>query len=544
MTRLKLTDICERVKAPISENSFHEDLDLSSLPKSWDACPTLHKRFLALIASNDKLSRLLSKEIPKPSRSEYDFSATVILKINGWNLLETATALILSGVGKGTELTAREIVRTYNRAPNPCEEMALTQEQIDFIESTTPPSSTEATQIDENGYPKTKRLSLLKHSDVSAIDNSDPLFYGLYEKNSFNVIYGQSNVGKSFIMLDQAVALAQGKNWSNFQCVEKMAVIYIFAEAGASAGKRVEAVRRKYGIDPNAPTSEFPFYMLNVAVNFLEKPTEKIDDVGDILLLIQQAERESGLKVGMVVLDTLATTFSGGNENASEDMGSYITNCKKVQQEGKTAVFVVHHSGKDQAAGARGHSSLRAATDTEIEIKAEEKGVGKWLRELVFRKQRETETGTRVKFGLNVVELGVNKLSLPITSCQVVLEGDTDYLEIIPSVYEQLTEGQQTAYRAIWMANLIGDNSPRQIYGCYNFIQNNIGLSNILLEDEVRKNGAPLPISSNSDLIKKDSITKQWRTLHEKGLIEKDDNNQWVITSGGLEGSSGGRQDD
>ena len=31
-------------------------------------------------------------------------------------------------------------------------------------------------------------------------------------------------------------------------------------------------------------------------------------------------------------------------------------------------LLIVHHTGKDETRGARGHTSLRAATDTEIEI--------------------------------------------------------------------------------------------------------------------------------------------------------------------------------
>jgi len=33
--------------------------------------------------------------------------------------------------------------------------------------------------------------------------------------------------------------------------------------------------------------------------------------------------------------------------------------------------MIIHHSGKDKNKGARGHSSLRAAVDTEIEIKVD-----------------------------------------------------------------------------------------------------------------------------------------------------------------------------
>lgn len=525
-----LTAIAPALKAPEYDSITDIALDVESLPKSWDEMPILKERFKLLVESDSKLKALYNKEIVKPSRSEYDFSVAQILKSNEWSLDDAAAVLRMFPHGKGMELTKREIVRAYNRAENVYLAMALDDESAEDIMSSSAPSElTIEIKLDENGFEKPKRLSLLKHSDVSAADNSDPLFYGLYEKNSFNVIYGQSNVGKSFVMLDQAVALANGKDWDKFQCAEKMAVIYIFAEAGAGAGKRVDAVRRKHGISNDASVKDFPFFMLNVAVNFLEKPTDKIDDVNDVLLLIAQAERESGLKVGMVVLDTLATTFSGGNENASEDMGSYITNCKKVQQFGSTAVFVVHHAGKDQAAGARGHSSLRAATDTEIEIKAEEKGAGKWSRELIFRKQRETESGTKIKFGLSVIELGLNKLSLPITSCYVVLEGDSDYQNVIPSVVDGLTDSFKAMYYAVLAANVVGNNNQTIINAFYKWYMEDISNYNKSYIEVGKIFISQGGIRTKEFNTQRNNVANALKKLVELELISLDSNKCYVI---------------
>ena len=40
-----------------------------------------------------------------------------------------------------------------------------------------------------------------------------------------------------------------------------------------------------------------------------------------------------------------------------------------IREASRASVLIVHHAGKDQARGARGHSSrLRAATDVELEI--------------------------------------------------------------------------------------------------------------------------------------------------------------------------------
>ena len=72
-----------------------------------------------------------------------------------------------------------------------------------------------------------------------------------------------------------------------------------------------------------------------------------------------------GMPVGLIVIDTLSRVMAGGNENAPEDMGALVRNIDRLRDETGGAVLLVHHSGKDLSRGARGHSLLRAATDTE-----------------------------------------------------------------------------------------------------------------------------------------------------------------------------------
>jgi hypothetical protein len=49
-------------------------------------------------------------------------------------------------------------------------------------------------------------------------------------------------------------------------------------------------------------------------------------------------------------------------------MGKLVMNCDRIRFESGAACLLVHHVGKDTTKGARGHSRLRAANDTEIEI--------------------------------------------------------------------------------------------------------------------------------------------------------------------------------
>ena len=79
-------------------------------------------------------------------------------------------------------------------------------------------------------------------------------------------------------------------------------------------------------------------------------------------------------------------------------------------------VLIVHHCGKDEARGARGHSSLRAAVDTEIEISRPD---GETVSTVRVTKQRDMPIGDPMPFSLQSVTLGIDRRGKPITSCVV-----------------------------------------------------------------------------------------------------------------------------
>jgi hypothetical protein len=83
-------------------------------------------------------------------------------------------------------------------------------------------------------------------------------------------------------------------------------------------------------------------------------------------------------------------------------------------------IAFIHHSGKDSAKGARGHSSLRAAVDTEIEISRIDTSSPSSIK---IVKQREMEMLDEMAFTLSRIELGTNQRGKPVTSC-VVLPSD------------------------------------------------------------------------------------------------------------------------
>ena len=64
----------------------------------------------------------------------------------------------------------------------------------------------------------------------------------------------------------------------------------------------------------------------------------------------------------LIVIDTLQV-YMRGHENDAKDMGSFVEGCLELRNETGSAVWVVHHLGKDVGKEARGHTSLIGAAD-------------------------------------------------------------------------------------------------------------------------------------------------------------------------------------
>lgn len=235
---------------------------------------------------------------------------------------------------------------------------------------------------------------------------------GLLTSSSMSVVYGPSNCGKTFFILDLALHVAWGKPWRGRE-VEKGAVVYLSLEGAQGVKNRVAAFRKHFGFKKD---EKLPFAVMPKPVNLLDSEA----DVAAVIQLVRHIEEETGSPVRMVIIDTLSRAMAGGNENSSEDMTALIGNCDAIRSATGAHLSIVHHSGKDEARGARGHSSLRAATDTEIEIKREP---GIPLSTVRIAKQRDLEADEPTAFTLVCVPLGKNRRGKEVTSC-VAIEAD------------------------------------------------------------------------------------------------------------------------
>lgn len=254
-------------------------------------------------------------------------------------------------------------------------------------------------------------MTIKWYEDIQPSLDASDFVEGLLCSTGLSVVYGESNCGKTFFMTDLAFHIASGRPWRGQQ-VEKGGVIYVALEGGFGISNRIAALRTYY----NSGSERIPFGVVPTSINMLDPAA----DTGPLIELIKEAANELTVPIRLVVIDTLSRAMGGGNENSPDDMGKIIKSADRIREQTGAHVAFVHHSGKDTAKGARGHSSLRAATDTEIEIVREPEADYSIARVM---KQRELEISGEFAFSLKQVVLGMNKRGKPVTSC-VVVEAD------------------------------------------------------------------------------------------------------------------------
>ena len=333
-----------------------------------------------------------------------------------------------------------------------------------------------------------RRFPLAYSGDVRDVVRVDQLVHGLLVQGTTSVVYGDSNVGKSFWAIDLAYCVATGRPWNGSK-VKQKGVVYVSMEGGQTTKNRMLAYKKAHPFQ-----GEAHFALIPAAVNLFDSE----DDIATLVATIQDAASHMGVEVGLIVVDTLARAMAGGNENTSEDMGLLIRNIDALAALTEAHVMLVHHTGKDKTRGARGSSALRAATDTEIQL---EKIEGTNITTVTVTKQRDLEGGQSYNFKLMVTEVGNDTDGDPITSCYVELD-DTDY----SPAKQRLTTLEGMAWN--------------KVKECF---QNNAEMRTVMA-DMAPQNACSI------DLVRK--------TLRGRGVTEKDNDNtersQWKRIREGL----------
>ena len=185
-------------------------------------------------------------------------------------------------------------------------------------------------------------------NDLMSIEPPTPLLsrvvkgdrHDLLLRDSLAVVYGQPASGKSLAVLDMVLSMAQGRSFLNFD-TEQCRGIYIMAEGAHGMTMRVGAWFEELGekIDLDGMV-------------WMPRPINLTDPEWRVAVARWCALH----KPGIVVLDTLNRLLMGGDENSSADMGAFLGAADEIKLATGACVVIVHHSGKEEGRGARGHS--------------------------------------------------------------------------------------------------------------------------------------------------------------------------------------------
>lgn len=238
-----------------------------------------------------------------------------------------------------------------------------------------------------------EEYTFLSAGDVLALKGEPWCVKDLLPASGLAAIFGQPGGGKTFVALDMAFSLAEGRDWFGIQ-THACPVVYVNLESRLGLKKRLMAWQKEKRRLPEN-------------ISFVIEPFHILKDVDRLA---------RGIKPGAVIfLDTLNAAASGLDENSSMDMGKILEAAKKLQRLTDGLVVLVHHGGKDISKGLRGHSSLLAALDAVIEVAGTPE-----TRFWKTTKLKEAECNTRRGFKLKAVDIGTNEDGEAETSCVVV----------------------------------------------------------------------------------------------------------------------------
>jgi hypothetical protein len=237
-----------------------------------------------------------------------------------------------------------------------------------------------------------QRLCFDPEESLVQAESETWLLDDLIPSHGIGFIYGPPGSYKSFIALDMAASVSSGREWHGYQCETPGAVVYIAAEGQRGIKERSVAWKRHYERDLG------PMAILEVPV--------MMDDVIMVQAFTEVLERAAEMlkaPIRMVVIDTMARSFTG-DENSAQEIGAFVNACSRFSNDiGNCFVLVVAHTGKDLSRGMRGSSALDGAADCHFLVTKPNP-----LQALVKNtKQKDVEMAEPMRFAMESVSTGI-----------------------------------------------------------------------------------------------------------------------------------------
>lgn len=205
---------------------------------------------------------------------------------------------------------------------------------------------------------KPPRFLFMTDTDVENLPPPQWLIRDYLPEGQLSVVFGAYASFKSFLVLDWALSIATGMPWLGRHTVEQGAVAYIAGEGIGGMGRRMRAWKQYHGWEGSAN-----IHLLGGAPQLLQ-PGD-VRDLIDALRALPEVPR-------LIIIDTLARSLVGGDENSAKDMGLAVAGAELIRTTMGCNVLLVHHSATG-AKKPRGSNSLPGALNTLVMVERDER---------------------------------------------------------------------------------------------------------------------------------------------------------------------------
>ena len=166
------------------------------------------------------------------------------------------------------------------------------------------------------------------------------LIHGVLRQGHKLLIAAPSKAGKSFALVELAVAIAEGRSWLGFKCSQGR-VLYLNLEIDpASFLSRIDKVYDELATDRKSTG--------NIDVINLRGRSPSISNL--VPLIVEQNRKRN---YAAVVLDPVYKIMAGGDENAAGEIGEFCNQLDRIASETGASVIYCHHFSK----GAQGQKA-------------------------------------------------------------------------------------------------------------------------------------------------------------------------------------------
>lgn len=240
----------------------------------------------------------------------------------------------------------------------------------------------------------------------------------LIMRRGIGILSGKWGTGKTYIAIDLAAALGSRQPFAGKKVSQRCGVLYLAAERSHTILRRLSLARECRSIE-----GFLPFFLAGSC------PTLTAPDAFHTLAataydVAAEMRRRHGVRLGLIVIDTLMVAAGWTNENDPAEVQSVMKVLRALSDETGTFVLAIDHHGKDASRGTRGSSDKEASSDVVISLVPGE---------MTLAKCSEGPQGLKRSFRLDAREIGSYEDGEPVTECTV------DWCDELPKQFRSLS---------------------------------------------------------------------------------------------------------